>query len=110
LVASTISAPLTAFASDDAARFVLGLSSNCRLCTNFSPFLFSVDACVHQTLGKKSREHCTVHDDRARTTCRRVRKRAVSAVTANVPIRNSGAGVDWGGPRRAFATEGVRGR
>src|SRR2546430_12993032 len=30
-----------AFASDDAARFVLGLSSDCRLCNNFSPFLFS---------------------------------------------------------------------
>src|SRR5437899_2358078 len=41
LVASTISAPLTAFASEDAARFVLGLSSNCPLCNNFSPFLFS---------------------------------------------------------------------
>src|SRR6266542_281716 len=36
-----ISAPLTAFASEDAARFVPGLSSNCPLCNNFSPFLFS---------------------------------------------------------------------
>src|SRR5438876_6681092 len=36
-----ISAPLTAFASEDAARLVLGLSSNCPLCNNFSPFLFS---------------------------------------------------------------------
>jgi hypothetical protein len=41
LLASTISAPLTAFANEDAARFVLGLSSNCPLCNNFSPFLFS---------------------------------------------------------------------
>src|SRR5438876_11705329 len=36
-----ISAPLTAFASEDAARLVLGLSANCPLCNNFSPFLFS---------------------------------------------------------------------
>src|ERR1035437_9603559 len=41
LVASTIFAPLTAFASEDAARFVLGLSSNCPLCNSFSPLLFS---------------------------------------------------------------------
>src|SRR6266566_6907536 len=41
LVASRISAPLTAFASEDAARLVLGLSSNCPLCNNFSPFLFN---------------------------------------------------------------------
>src|SRR5712692_7952775 len=41
LVASTISAPLTAFASEDAARLVLGLSSNCPLCHSFSPLLFS---------------------------------------------------------------------
>jgi hypothetical protein len=41
LVASTISAPLTALASEDAARFVLGLSSNCPLCNSLSPLLFS---------------------------------------------------------------------
>src|ERR1019366_6171345 len=41
LVASTIFAPLTAFASEDAARLVLGLSSNCPLCNSFSPLLFS---------------------------------------------------------------------
>src|SRR6266704_2657585 len=40
LVASTIAAPLTALASEDAARFVLGLSSNCPLCSSFSPLLF----------------------------------------------------------------------
>jgi hypothetical protein len=36
-----ISAPFTALASEDAARLVLGLSSNCPLCTSFSPLLFS---------------------------------------------------------------------
>src|SRR5436190_8029580 len=41
LVASMISAPLAAFASEDAARLALGLSSNCPLCNSFSPFLFS---------------------------------------------------------------------
>jgi len=41
LVASVISAPLTVFASEDAARFALGLSSNCALCNSFSPFLLS---------------------------------------------------------------------
>src|SRR6266516_7111826 len=40
-VASTIFAPLTALASDDAACLVLGLSSNCPLCNSFSPLLFS---------------------------------------------------------------------
>jgi hypothetical protein len=40
LVASTISAPLTALASEDAARLVLALSSNCPLCSSFSPLLF----------------------------------------------------------------------
>src|SRR5437667_8969350 len=41
LVASTIFAPLTALASDDAACLVLGSSSNCPLCNSFSPLLFS---------------------------------------------------------------------
>src|SRR5881396_2383191 len=41
LVASTIFAPLTALASDDAACLALGLSSNCPLCNSFSPLLFS---------------------------------------------------------------------
>src|SRR6266536_3228744 len=40
LMASRISAPLTALASEDAARFVPGLSSNCPLCSSFSPLLF----------------------------------------------------------------------
>jgi hypothetical protein len=39
-VASTISAPLTALANEDAARLVLALSSNCPLCSSFSPLLF----------------------------------------------------------------------
>jgi hypothetical protein len=41
LLASTISAPLTAFASEEAARLVLDLSLNCPLCNNFSPPLLS---------------------------------------------------------------------
>src|SRR5438093_11675252 len=41
LVASTIFAPLTALASDDAACLALCLSSNCPLCNHFSPLLFS---------------------------------------------------------------------
>src|SRR2546423_7559816 len=36
-----MSAPLAAFASEDAARFVLALSSNCPLWSSLSPVLFS---------------------------------------------------------------------